>query len=194
VSKEETDRIANTLTARSAILDFYSDRATSFASFFVASIFGLVTMLTIVQGINQGGAYGNPSYYGFLIVISIVVYIVFAYAGRYIFKRFAHYADIADKLVFEPRVLNEESETIQKSLFNIAELEKLKWRTQLEGESNLKKYREKTSKVQHQLFAKKALRCRFDLIYSVLVVLLGTLVFLPKIVDILLLIFPCLPC
>lgn len=82
MSEKERARITNILTARSAILDFYSDRATSFASFFVASIFGLVTMLAIVQGINREGAYDNPSYYGFLIVVSIIVYMAFALKNR----------------------------------------------------------------------------------------------------------------
>jgi len=194
MSEKGTDRIANILTARAAILDFYSDRAGSFTSFFVASIFGLVTLLAIVQGTHREVAHNNPLYYGVLIVISIVIYIAFAYAGRHTFERFAHYADIADKLVMYPIADKVENETIQKSLMDIAELEKLKFETQLECTTNLRKYILRKSKIQDRLFEKKVLSQHFDLLYLVLLGLLGALVYLPKIVDILLLVFPCLAC
>jgi len=39
------------VTGRSALLDFYGDRATSFASLFVASIFGLVATSAVIQAV-----------------------------------------------------------------------------------------------------------------------------------------------
>ena len=185
MSEKEADETVNVLTARSAILDFYSDRATSFASFFVASIFGLVTMLAIVQWIDRGLAYNIPGYYGLLIGISIVIYVLFAKAGHYVFTRFVHYANIADKLVFEP--FERGSETIRRSLLDIAELEKLEFCTKTEGQTNLREYLRKRTDRQEKRIEKKVLKTTFDFMYLILVVLLGTLVFLPKIVDVLLL-------
>ena len=183
--EKETDETANILTARSAILDFYSDRATSFASFFVASMFGLVTMLAIVQWIDRGVAYDIPGYYGLLISISIGIYVLFAKAGHYVFSRFVHYANIADKLIFEPS--KKGSNTIRRSLLDIAELEKLEFCTEFEGQTNLREYLKKRTGQQEKRTVKKALKNAFDFIYFILVVFLGTLVFLPKIVDVLLL-------
>ena len=40
------------IAARSALLDYYSDKAAAFGGFFLASLFGLITMLAIVQGMN----------------------------------------------------------------------------------------------------------------------------------------------
>jgi len=96
------NRIANMLTARSALLDFYSDRAVAFASFFVASIFGLVTTLALIQRIEiEKGNLGNLSACWLdlaAIVGSLVAYVFFAYAVQYTFKRFAMYSSIADHL------------------------------------------------------------------------------------------------
>ena len=189
--KDKKDDIANILTARSALLDFFSDRAGSFASFFVASIFGLATLLTIVQGIKRN----NPLEYGALIVVSFVVYVAFASAGYHTFKRFVHYADIADRLVgYHADKL--ERETARRSLIDIAELEKLKFYTQPEGkewkETTLKEHFIKQTEKQDRQFARKILKRKFNLLYGGLIGLLWILVFLPKIVDILVLVFPCL--
>lgn len=69
------------------LLDFYSDRATAHASLFVASIFGILTMLAIVQGLN-----------GFVVWPSIFVYFALTYAGYFTLVRFNFYAGIAHKL------------------------------------------------------------------------------------------------
>jgi len=89
--------LANILTARAGLLDFYSDRAVSFASLFLASIVGLVTVLTLVQVIGQSIL--EPSL-AIIIALcaSILVYSIFAYVSYYTFTSFTNYADIADKL------------------------------------------------------------------------------------------------
>ena len=82
------------IAARSALLDFYSDRAVAFGGFFIASIFGLLTVLTLSQGI------GCPirEWEAVLVVLSIVVYVVFVYIGYYVLRGFSYYVQIADKL------------------------------------------------------------------------------------------------
>lgn len=71
-----------------ALLDFYSDRATAHASLFVASIFGILTLLALVQNFNSNT----------LIFISIIAYFIFSYLGYHTLVRFGFYADIAQRL------------------------------------------------------------------------------------------------
>ena len=75
--------------ALSGLLDFYSDRATSFASLMIASIFGVVTLAAIIQTIGN-----NPIIKG----LSLFPYIAFCYAGYYSWKRFISWAIRADKI------------------------------------------------------------------------------------------------
>jgi len=76
----------------SALLDFYADRATGFASLFVASIFGLVTLAAIIQ--NYLG--NSPCWY----FISGVPYFAFVLSGYYTWGRFRYWAGIASNLEF----------------------------------------------------------------------------------------------
>jgi hypothetical protein len=79
----------NNVGVFAALLDFHSDRATSFASLFVASIFGLVTLSAIIKNI------GIASWqYGF----TIIPYLGFLIAGIFTWKRFSYYADIAHQI------------------------------------------------------------------------------------------------
>ena len=59
----------------SALLDFYADRASSFASLFVASIFGLVTLSAIIQNYAKG----NFWWY----MIGGIPYILFVVSGYF---------------------------------------------------------------------------------------------------------------
>jgi len=86
--KEPPDHKGN-IGATSALLDFYSDRATSFASLMVASVFGIVTLAAIIQVIDN-----NPIIKG----ISLFPYIAFSYAGYYTWGRFLSWATRADKI------------------------------------------------------------------------------------------------
>ncbi|HLE75770.1 MAG TPA: hypothetical protein VI864_06985 [Candidatus Bathyarchaeia archaeon] len=74
----------------SALLDFYSDRASGFASLFVASIFGLVTLSAIIQ--NYAG--GNFWWY----IIGGFPYIFFVVSGYFTWIRFSYWATMADNI------------------------------------------------------------------------------------------------
>lgn len=74
----------------SALLDFYADRASGFASLFVASIFGLVTLSAIIQNYS-----GNILYW---YVVAGVPYFAFVLSGYYIWDRFRYYAGIAHNI------------------------------------------------------------------------------------------------
>ena len=89
--KPDDERMTDVLTARAALLDFYSDRAVAHASFLVAAIFGLVTLLAIVQQmINQTS--------NSLLYISLIPFWAFSYLGFHSLLRFGKYAAVADKL------------------------------------------------------------------------------------------------
>lgn len=85
--------ITDKLTAQAALLDFYSDRAVAHASFLVASIFGLVTLLAIVQQmVNQTQIQID------LICFSLMPFYAFSYVGFWTLQRFGKYAAVADKM------------------------------------------------------------------------------------------------
>jgi hypothetical protein len=82
------------------LLDYYNSRSTSFASLVVASIFGLVTLSAIIQSefskildlsISSSSDIGP-------IVISNILFILFAGAGYYTIKSYFFYAVISDKI------------------------------------------------------------------------------------------------
>lgn len=74
-----------------ALLDFNNSRATSFASLFVASIFGIITLASITRTLG-----GDLWLYFF----SLFPYFAFIIAAAYTLKRFFFYADIAEKLQY----------------------------------------------------------------------------------------------
>jgi hypothetical protein len=84
------------LAARSALLDFYGDRAVTFASLFLASIFGIVTTLAVVQNIPRVATCSHLQIT--LVLLSNAVFVPFAYAGYHSFRKFAMYADFAQKI------------------------------------------------------------------------------------------------
>jgi hypothetical protein len=115
-------------TRISALLDFYSDRAVAHASFFVASIFGLVTLLSIVQQLNMHLTWFSIplSWY------STPLFFAFSYVGYYTLGRFRFFADISDKLS-EHGLKSEETlqgvpfeptKTLKKYIHNQEELQK----------------------------------------------------------------------
>jgi len=81
----------------SALLDFYSDRAVAHASFFVASIFGLVTLLTVIQQLDIYLKWFSVPLFWW----SIPIFFVFSYTGYYTLIRFNFYASIAGELARE---------------------------------------------------------------------------------------------
>ncbi len=164
----DKDDMSNTLTARSALLDFYGDRAVSFASLFVASIFGLVTVLAIAQAINYLSPIGwlRPV---FLFIFSIFPYGVFAFVGYYNFKRFKFYADIAEKIGTE-------------SVWVHAKFDKVPYERMIKGKTIhfLSEYIKDRSDEQKQAFLKKRrILDKFDWFYWLLVLLLGISVYFP---------------
>lgn len=78
------------VTRVAALLDFYSNRAVAHASFFIASIFGLLTFLAIVSGFKEIRDYPY--------VLSIFLFSVFTYMGYFTLIRFNYYASLADYL------------------------------------------------------------------------------------------------
>jgi len=92
---EKLGKLSDELTAQSALLDFYSDRAVAHASFLLASIFGLVALLTIVQEMISAP---SPT---ILIHISLVSFVILSYAGYHTFRKFGHYAADANNLVWQ---------------------------------------------------------------------------------------------
>jgi len=89
-----TDEIGNKIAARSALLDFYSDRAASFGGFFLASLFGLLAMLTVTQSIKCPADYLTRTFVG----LSLVPFLAFALIGYYTLRQFSYYADIANTI------------------------------------------------------------------------------------------------
>lgn len=71
------------IAARSALLDYYSDKAAAFGGFFLASIFGLISMLVIVQGINCN----NHPFDGILIGTILIIFCAFGYLVRYLLSK-----------------------------------------------------------------------------------------------------------
>ena len=89
-----TDEPGNKIAARSALLDFYSDRAVSFGGFFLVSLFGLVTMLALVQGIESSRDLVTTSMVG----LSLIPFLIFAIMGYAAMQRYIHYAGIASDI------------------------------------------------------------------------------------------------
>jgi hypothetical protein len=73
----------DSLSRISALIDFYSDRAVAHASFLIASIFGLVSFLSLET---------TPDW------ASIFFFLGFSYVGYFTLIRFGYYADISQKL------------------------------------------------------------------------------------------------
>lgn len=82
------------IAARSALLDFYSNRAVSFGGFFLASLFGLLTMSTLVQGIK----FGEAKITTLFVLLSLIPFLIFALIGYYSLRQFRYYANIANKI------------------------------------------------------------------------------------------------
>lgn len=82
----------------SGLLDFYNTRTTSFISLFVASIFGIVTLSAIIKSIVAEFA-ANPNGFNYLpVILTVIPYVIFAFAGYYTLKSYSFYADIAEKI------------------------------------------------------------------------------------------------
>jgi hypothetical protein len=71
-----------------ALVDFYSNRAVAHASFFIASIFGLITFSAIIQQLEGK----NIAWF------STVLFLGFSYVGYYTLIRFGYYAILAEEL------------------------------------------------------------------------------------------------
>jgi hypothetical protein len=116
-------------TRLAALLDFYSDRATAHASLFVASLFGLFSVLSIVDQLT-----------GDYIWFSMVIYFLLAYSGYFTLVRFGFYAQIAHLITLGLE---------EKSTFESVKFSTEKGKTNLDKKINsnieLKKFREAIS-------------------------------------------------
>lgn len=169
--KKVEDEFANTLMARSALLDFYGDRAVAFASLFVASVFGIVTTLAIILSIPRIDAY--PYLHPFLIALSNIVFLSFAYTGYYTFKKFALYADIAHRIQ-------------DTSLRQFARLESVPLNARADGKEDVylwgymeKKLIEEKNWLWKNFIAKKG----FGLPYCILILVLWLVVYIPAFLE-----------
>jgi hypothetical protein len=165
------DEFANTLTARSALLDFYGDRAVTFASLFVASVFGTVTTLAIILSIPRIDAY--PYLHPVLIVLSNIVFLPFAFTGYYTFKKFALYADIAQGIQ-------------DRSLRQFTRLESVPLNARADGKEDVslldyivKKLVEEKNWRWKKLIAKRG----FGLPYWILILVLWLVVYIPAFLE-----------
>ena len=86
-AERREDRKINVLRG---LLSFYSNRTTSFASLFVASIFGLVSFLGLAHQIVQ-----KPDINLWAVALSLIPYLIFFLAGFHTFSRYTYYAEIA---------------------------------------------------------------------------------------------------
>lgn len=84
---QDEPRLSRELTAQAALLDFHSDRAVAHASFLIASVFGLLTLLAVAQSLK----------YPF-VVVSLIPFSAFSYLGFWTLQRFTDYASVADAL------------------------------------------------------------------------------------------------
>ena len=86
--------LSDEIAAKSAILDFYSSKAVAFGGFFLAFVFGIFAMLTLVQGINCVDKVLEIE----LLLLSILVYIILGYGGYYALQGFYSYAEISSEI------------------------------------------------------------------------------------------------
>ncbi len=93
--------------ATAGLLDFYSDRAVAHASFLLACVFGLFTLLAIVQGVNNLGMNDLV-----LIVVSMAPYGTIVVIGFHCLRRFSFYASMSEEL---RRILMEYVKTVKVS-------------------------------------------------------------------------------
>lgn len=159
-----TEEIGNKIAARSALLDFYSDRAVSFSGVFLASLFGLLTMLSLVQGIKGSNSESTI----FFVVLSLAPFSIFAIIGYVALRKFIYYADIADKI--------EGGTGLDETLRHYAKLDELFPQTGGKIESP----KEWFSKILRFIASNKI--C-FQLSYLILIVLLVAVVYVPRFLN-----------
>lgn len=87
IEEGESGELINSLTSKGALLDFYSDRAVAHASFFVASIFGMLSISSIIQRLHET-----------LWWFSTGLFFIFSYMGYHSLSKFSYFADISEKL------------------------------------------------------------------------------------------------
>lgn len=71
------------------LLDYYSSRAVAHASFFIASIFGIVTLSAVIQQLSENVCF---------LFLSMLLFFGFSYVGYFTMIRFGFYADLAASL------------------------------------------------------------------------------------------------
>ena len=106
----------NVIAARCALLDFWGDNAVSFASQFVASIFGLITMSALIHSVLIYLEDNNLPDYALIafFIFSFLLYLGLSYVARYTYIRFTNYSSLASNLAF-----------FSKGLYETAKLQEL---------------------------------------------------------------------
>jgi hypothetical protein len=165
VEEETIPLKTDTVSVLSALLDFYADRASGFASLFVASIFGLVTLSAIIQSFNDS----NPWWYA----LAGVPYFAFVISGYYTWNRFRYWAGIAHSIQCFGLLIP------HKSI-----IEKIKCYKEVEGkteETDLYSFITNEGEKQKDEFIKKEILDRgyhsFTFLYLILVVFLTIIIY-----------------
>ena len=169
---------SNKISARSALLDYYSDRAVSFSGFFLASIFGLLTMMALVQGIECN----DVTIQSVFLILSVFPVFTFAYMGWYVMKRFSYYVEIANKI--EIGDMTKEGNGLRFS----AALDEIKCDiSNDQGKSEKKdvlQLIEGNATKQNKLVGKKIITSRwFREIYWILIIILALITYLPSLIK-----------
>ena len=95
---QRPSNLSEEIAAESTLLDFYSDRAVAQASFLLAAMFGLVTLLAIVQEMIRQTLMVPSQRLSWLIYVSLFPFWVLAYLGYHTLRRFGSYATAASDL------------------------------------------------------------------------------------------------
>lgn len=177
--KEKEDRDAELLATRiGGLLDFYSDRAVAHASFFVASIFGLITLLSIIGQLDTGLKWFSIPLFWW----SIPLFFAFSYVGYYTLGRFSYYADISQRLSAGyyadiSRKLGEYGLRPEETLQGVP------YKPKNKPKKTLKDYIDKQEELQKNLFILKKIIAKgrgksyLALLYWVLILYLGSIVY-----------------
>lgn len=152
----------DTVGVLSALLDYYSDRATSFASLFVASVFGLVTISALVYTNSA-----NSLWY----FIAGIPYFAFVFSGYYTWSRFRLYAGIAYNIEYHGLREPYEKE-IEKIHYDI-ELDKKGYKTDLYEDIRYKSLLARYQPVKKLLYVPHF----FAALYSILILTLTIITF-----------------
>lgn len=105
---DRNEKNAETLQALLGLLDDYSDRSIGWGGFFVASMFGMFSLLTVLGKPVPG-------------IMWIAIYFMLWVFGGYSMANFGWYLDLANKITAEIRILSPEFQKKMNGIFRQSE-------------------------------------------------------------------------